>query len=230
MYVVAAIHPWNKEAFKRHTSGMQGRWHFISQKEKLNIKYIREINPKYIFFPHWSWRVPNEIIKEFECVCFHMTDLPYGRGGSPLQNLIVRGHRKTKVCALKMDEEYDAGGIYLKADLSLEGRAIDIYKELAEIIFHMIDKIISSNFQPMPQQGDPVYFRRREPEQSELPYTLSNTQLYDHIRMTDAEGYPLAYLDWGEWRISFSEAGVNSDGKIVARATFEKKEKYDRGC
>ena len=67
----------------------------------------------------------------------------------------------------------------------------------------MIDKIISSNFQPMPQQGDPVYFRRREPEQSELPYTFSNTQLYDHIRMTDAEGYPLAYLDWGEWRISF---------------------------
>ncbi len=27
---------------------------------------------------------------KFECVCFHMTDVPYGRGGSPLQNLIIR--------------------------------------------------------------------------------------------------------------------------------------------
>ena len=51
--------------------------------------------------------IPTEIFTSFECIVFHMTDLPYGRGGSPLQNLIVRGHKKTKVSALKVVKEVD---------------------------------------------------------------------------------------------------------------------------
>jgi methionyl-tRNA formyltransferase len=53
--------------------------------------------------------------------------LPYGRGGSPLQNLIDLGHKDTFVSALKMTEELDAGAIYLKKPLSLEGLAEEIY-------------------------------------------------------------------------------------------------------
>ena len=66
-----------------------------------------------------------EIIKRFECVCFHMADVPYGRGGSPLQNLIARGHRETKLTALRMVEDFDAGPVYSKMPLCL-------YHELRE--------------------------------------------------------------------------------------------------
>ena len=31
-----------------------------------------------------------EIHENYKCIIFHMTDLPFGRGGSPLQNLISR--------------------------------------------------------------------------------------------------------------------------------------------
>jgi len=55
-----------------------------------------------------------------------MTYMPYGRGGSPLQNLIVRGYRHTKLTALRMVEEFDAGPVYLKEDLCLEGNAEEI--------------------------------------------------------------------------------------------------------
>ncbi len=48
----------------------------------------------------------------FNCVVFHMTDLPFGRGGSPLQNLISRGIYKTKISAIKVVKEIDAGPIY----------------------------------------------------------------------------------------------------------------------
>ena len=47
-----------------------------------------------------------------------MTDLPYGRGGSPLQNLIVRGHKHTMISAIKCVKELDAGPIYLKKPLT----------------------------------------------------------------------------------------------------------------
>ena len=43
-----------------------------------------------------------------------MTDLPYGRGGSPLQNLILKGKKTTKITAFKMIDKIDAGPIYLK--------------------------------------------------------------------------------------------------------------------
>ena len=38
-----------------------------------------------------------------------MTDLPFGRGGTPLQNLIVKGFDKTKISALKVTKGIDAG-------------------------------------------------------------------------------------------------------------------------
>ena len=44
---------------------------FITVKEDLNLKLLKDINPKYIFFPHWSWKVEKSIYQEYECVAFH---------------------------------------------------------------------------------------------------------------------------------------------------------------
>ena len=75
------------------------------------------VEPRYIFFPHWSWKIPKEIYEHYECVAFHMTDLPYGRGGSPLQNLIVREKYYTQISAFRVTEGMDEGPIYLKHPL-----------------------------------------------------------------------------------------------------------------
>ena len=75
----------------------------IQDKEDLKLDFIKEIDPDFIFFPHWSYKVDNEIIKNFKCICFHSTPLPYGRGGSPIQNMIIRGHKSTQVCAYKIN-------------------------------------------------------------------------------------------------------------------------------
>ena len=66
------------------------KYYFIRKKSDLNMKNLKKINPKYIFFPHWSHKVPQIILDNFECVCFHTAPLPYGRGGSPIQNLIQK--------------------------------------------------------------------------------------------------------------------------------------------
>ena len=70
---------------------------------------------------------PKSIWGTWPTVIFHMTDLPYGRGGSPLQNLIKRKHRTTKITAILCDDGLDTGDIYLKEDLSLEGSAEEIF-------------------------------------------------------------------------------------------------------
>ena len=58
---------------------------------------------------------------------FHITDLPYGRGGSPLQNLIERGYSSTKLTALRCTADLDAGPIYSQEVLNLAGTAEEIF-------------------------------------------------------------------------------------------------------
>lgn len=59
----------------------------------------------------------------YKCVCFHMTDDSCGRGGLPLQNLLVRGHAETMLVELRMTAGTDARPVYAKRPLSLEGAA-----------------------------------------------------------------------------------------------------------
>ena len=92
----------------------------INSKKKLNIKYLKYVNPSIIFFPHWSYKVSKRIIQKYNCICFHTGPLPQGRGGSPIQNLIMINKKKSTVCALKMTENIDAGPIFLKKKLALK--------------------------------------------------------------------------------------------------------------
>src|SRR5207237_9233696 len=121
---------------------MDDKHRYRREPAQLSASSVSRIDPRYIFALHWSWRVPAEIINNVECVCFHMTDVPYGRGGSPLQNLIARGHRDTKLTALRMTEQFDAGSVYLEETLSLAGTSGEIYIRATRLAGSMMKRII----------------------------------------------------------------------------------------
>lgn len=219
VYLVAGSKSWNRNVFDDTLCHLPGKWHFLDSREALTLKAVREIAPIYIFFLHWSWKVPREIVRNFECVCFHMTDVPYGRGGSPLQNLILRGHRETMLTALRMCDELDAGPVYLKEILSLDGSAEEILIKACRLSARMIEVLINENIQPKPQTGDVTVFKRRKPAESRIPPLSSVNGLYDFIRMLDAEGYPKAFLVQEGYRYEFSGAQL-CDGHIVADVTI----------
>lgn len=212
---MAAIHQWNKEIFDRDISPLPGIWFFVDSKDQLNKGLVYRVKPSYIFFLHWSWKVPKEILDAYQCVAFHMTDVPYGRGGSPLQNLIVRGHKTTKLTALRMTEEFDAGPVYLKRDLNLDGSAQEIYIRASRLAANMIREIIQNETTPVLQEGDSTIFKRRRPDESEIPEVAGIEQLYDFIRMLDADGYPRAFLNYGGHRYEFSNVSVK-EGQLKA--------------
>lgn len=219
LYIVATTKPWNVEAFKHFTPSLQGCWMLAQNPKKLEQQLTAGIEPRYIFFPHWSWIVPEKIWKNHECVCFHMTDLPYGRGGSPLQNLIIRGHQQTKLSALRMVKELDAGPVYLKRPLSLKGKAQDIYKTVATLCYELIQEIVINEPIPLPQQGKATVFKRRTPSESKLPSDVKLSTLYDFIRMLDADSYPKAFIDYGNYRLEFSEACPKNSTNDKLKAT-----------
>jgi methionyl-tRNA formyltransferase len=224
-FVVATARPWNLLEYERFIADAPGDWHLIDRPDDLTLDTILRIRPRYVFFPHWSWKVPAGILEAAECVLFHMTDLPYGRGGSPLQNLILHGHKETQVSAIRMTDEIDAGPVYLKRPLSLDGSAEEIFLRLSKLVFSMIADIIANQPNASPQTGQPVFFSRRTPAQSLLPAAGSAQQLYDYIRMLDAETYPAAFLDFENWRIEFRQARLAGEGveaKVYIRPRSEK--------
>jgi methionyl-tRNA formyltransferase len=150
-----------------------------------------------------------------------MTDVPYGRGGSPLQNLIEAGHQETRLSALRIIGELDAGPVYKKMNLSLHGRAEDIYIRAGRQSFEVIRWIIREQPEPIPQIGKPVIFKRRTPEQSRLPKSGNLTNIYNHIRMLDAPTYPQAFLVHGDFLLEFSHAEIGADGQLTVKTVIK---------
>jgi len=218
-YIIATSKGWHEKT----AQDLGGEFILINKREDLNLKNLKEINPKFIFFPHWSYIIYEEIYKNFNCVIFHMTDLPYGRGGSPLQNLIVRGHKKTKISAIQCVKELDAGDIYLKKDLDLSGTAEEIFQRTTTSIKSMIKEIIELDIRPTPQEGEIVEFKRRKPEDGDISKLKTDEEIYNYIRMLDADTYPKAFLEIDNFKLEFEEATFK-DGNLTAKVKFTNKE------
>lgn len=221
-YLISTIKTWNidnyrslKNRFSEHS------FRLVTDRDELTVELLNSFHPDYIFFPHWSWIIPASIYENYNCVVFHMTDLPFGRGGSPLQNLIVRGIYETKISAIKVSKGMDTGDIYFKEGLDIStGSADEVFKRVSHVVFNtMIPRFFNGNPIATPQKGEVVEFNRRTPDQSEIPNGLNSRQLYDYIRMLDGEGYPMAYTKYGTGRLFYSDAEY--DGKsVIAKVQF----------
>lgn len=210
-YFIAAVGTWNKDIYLKEKSKFKGNWIFISDEKSL-LKKLKTISPDFIFFLHWRFKVPQKIISSYRCICFHMTDLPYGRGGSPLQNLIIRNKLSTKISAIVMTNKIDAGPILLKKELKLNGSAEEIYIRASNVMWKMIKFIVSSKkLSEKKQAGKITYFKRRKPKQSQLPKNLNEKEIYNFIRMLDAPGYPKAFIQYGKKVIILENASFKKN-------------------
>ena len=153
--LVLSSRPWNVSLADRISRRLDRGVEKITSPSELNKEAIKKIDPEWIFVPHWSHWIPESIWSTWPTVIFHMTDLPYGRGGSPLQNLIQRGHDTTMITALRCDEGCDTGDIYLKRTLSLCGTAEEIFIRADTIIEQMIEQIVLGKPIATPQKGEP---------------------------------------------------------------------------
>lgn len=231
--IIATIKTWNIFNAKKLKEQYENEHiiKIITEERDLIPDFLEKFQPDYIFFPHWSYIIPKNIYEKFICIVFHMTDLPFGRGGSPLQNLIIRGFNKTKISAIKVQTEIDAGPVYMKEDVSLEGNATEIFERISKIVFEkMIPCFFKEELEPVEQQGKPEYFKRRTLEESELNADMKISEIYNYIRMLDAEGYSNAFLNFGRYKLSFKNAKL-CNGEILAEVRIaEGKNECDIGC
>ena len=222
-YVVLSEKSWNSLLVSELSLQTNDDRVLISQKKAFNLENLKKINPDKIFIPHWSYIISELIFNSYECIVFHMTDLPYGRGGSPLQNLILFGHKNTKISALQVESGIDTGNIYLKKDLLLKGSAQEIYDRANKVIKDMIVEIVKTKPVPIKQEGKPTLFKRRKPSMSNMNVVESLDEVYDFIRMLDADGYPHAFLETEKLKFEFRNVSKQNNESLESYVRIIKK-------
>ena len=128
----------------------------------------------------------------------HPSPLPKFRGGSPIQNQIIRNIKISKVTLFKMNHKMDAGPILLTQRLSLEGHIKDIFERLTKIGVSLTLKIFKKQYKLKVQNEKLVtVYKRRQPSESELTIkeikNKNSNYLYNKIRMLE-DPYPNAFI------------------------------------
>jgi methionyl-tRNA formyltransferase len=159
---------------------------------------INKFKPNFILFYGWSDIISDKIINDFTCIMLHPSPLPLYRGGSPLQNQIIRNEKDSAVTLFIMDKGIDTGDIIAQEYLSLEGSLNEIFKRMTIIGFQLTKNILEKGFDRIKQDGlKATYFARRKPSMSEITaqelLTKDAEYLYNKIRMLQAP-YPNPYI------------------------------------
>lgn len=171
----------------------------IDKKEKLSTKKIYNFKPNLILFYGWSWKIDEEIIDNFNCIMLHPSALPKYRGGSPIQNQIIRGVLSSKVTIFLMNKKIDSGDIIASEYLSLKGSLKEIFLRMSEIGERLTKKFVLKKSLKLKSQDDSKasYFKRLKPEDSEITINDLKNQnakyLHNKIRMLD-DPYPNAFI------------------------------------
>jgi methionyl-tRNA formyltransferase len=125
----------------------------------------------------------------------HESNLPKGRGHSPLKHQILyQKKKKITLCLIRLEEKIDSGNILMRDNINI--KKTDIYDEIKEKQFdktlEMINKYIKKNgkFYEKKQAGNPTYFRKLNIKDDEINPNLTLKSQFDKLRITNYRKHP----------------------------------------
>jgi len=141
--------------------------------------------------------VPSDVLKRNKInIVVHESALPKGRGWSPMSWLVVEGAREIPLTLFEAVEKVDAGRIYLRDRISLQGNELlpDIRAKVGVAMMKLCEKFVSAYpsilTRGIIQAGKPSYYRRRTPGDSRLDSKKSIASQFNALRVVDNDSYP----------------------------------------
>ena len=125
----------------------------------------------------------------------HESNLPLGKGWSPLFWQILEGKNQIVVTLLEASKNVDSGLIYLQKTLYLTGYELnsEIRQKQAEITFDLCLQFVSKvklAITPKIQNGKDSFYSKRSAEDSRLDPSKSLREQFNLLRICDNEEYP----------------------------------------
>ena len=156
----------------------------------LIYKILKDNQVDIAFFYGWSWFISNKTINNFLCICLHPSKLPLFRGGSPIQNQILRGVYDSAVTVFRMNKKIDQGPIFMQKKLSLKGDINEILLNISKlgtnITFKLLSKFSKKRLIFFKQKGKASFYKRRTEKDNQKNLAdlkkITYYQLYDYLR------------------------------------------------
>jgi UDP-4-amino-4,6-dideoxy-N-acetyl-beta-L-altrosamine N-acetyltransferase len=156
----------------------------------------------FLFCLSFGQLVPASMRCKFlHALVVHESDLPQGKGWSPLTWQILEGQNRIPVTLFEAAEDVDSGPIYAQRWLEFEGHELIVElregqaKATVELCRWFVDDYPNSASERTQQQGKESFYARRRPQDSELDPNKSLAEQFNLLKVVDNERYP-AFFYW----------------------------------
>ena len=159
----------------------------------------------------------NIIDRYKKALVIHASDLPNGRGWSPVIWGILEGKNEIVVTLLDASDKVDSGAIWRKKTLYYEGGELsdEINEKLFKSELELMDFAINNidNVMPVPQEeGNATYYPKRSPSDSRLDPDKTIAEQFDLLRVSDPIRFP-AFMDFRGCRYIFKLEKLDKNNK-----------------
>ncbi len=182
---------------------------------------------------------PDVLARNRRNLVVHESDLPKGRGFSPLTWQVLEGINQVPVCLLEAEQEADSGPVVYREQLNFAGHElVDEMREiLGEMTLRLCHRFLDELSPPLgkPQDGQHTWFSRRRPPDSRLDPDLTIAEQFNLLRVVDNVRYPAFFEHRGhlyrlliekmlgdpaEWSIDFDPDETASEA-VKSNAVFD---------
>ena len=163
----------------------------------------KEVDSKYeiLFMLSYFKIIPWEFLENrLHKLVIHESDLPKGRGWSPLFWQILEGKSEIPVVLFEASKSVDSGAIYLKKNICLKGDELhdEIRFMQAKITQELCLEFLNnySSIEAKEQEGEETIYERRLPKNSELDVNKTIKEQFNALRIASNINYPaFFYID-----------------------------------
>lgn len=149
--------------------------------------------------------VPKVVRDRFRHVLVvHASDLPNGRGWSPMSWKILAGESVIPLTLLEAEDEVDSGAIYLQNRIHLSGT--ELSNEWRERLGLAVIQLCAKWLEDYPtilesateQNGAATFYAKRTAADSQLDVDRTIAEQFNLLRIVDNERYPAFFLYKGK--------------------------------
>ena len=133
-------------------------------------------------------------------IVVHSSNLPEGKGFSPLQWQIIEGKNEITLSLFEAVKDVDAGPIYFKDKIIFNGSELylelreALAKKIIEMCVYFVENVKS--LKPTQQNGKESFYKRRSIKDDKIDINKTIREQFNHFRIADNENHPL----WFEYK------------------------------
>ncbi len=156
-------------------------------------------------------------------IVVHASDLPRGKGYSPLQWQILQGEEHITLTLFEATETLDAGPYYFKSQISFNGTELldELRDRMARKVNEMCLEFVARVDELIPhrQEGEDSFFKKRNRGDDELDIDRTIREQFNHLRIADNERYPLFFRHLGSTYLLKVSKITESQRDIIKQVT-----------